>query len=289
MDLGPTKILKKKIVLRMSTIVTSLNSSCLQNMTPECPICYETFQSEGNRRPKLLPCLHTYCYLCLRQLGQKNGQIKCPECRAWHGVPDEGIEAFPANMRILDNLRNLSLERNSIYTLPQSGQIFQIEYCEVHNVPFTQYSSNAAHGQMTCPLCLRQNEANSMHNLCQVMVQNEINSGGMQSGPGIFNARYVSGNSTRELVLNPSGLGSNRRGEHLGINDSTRINILQSRVLHENSTRRCSEMQQNHEGAVGGTNDNSPESCYKRPCWILIFLLFISFDVLPVILFFIFI
>ncbi|XP_029436119.1 E3 ubiquitin-protein ligase TRIM56 [Rhinatrema bivittatum] len=40
-----------------------------------CKICLEQF-----KKPKILPCLHTYCEACLEELNA-NGQLRCPECR----------------------------------------------------------------------------------------------------------------------------------------------------------------------------------------------------------------
>ena len=67
-----------------------------QKMANECLVFYETFGDEGHMCPKLLPCVHAYCYLCLTKLEQ-NGQIKCPECRIHHHVPEERVGAFPTD------------------------------------------------------------------------------------------------------------------------------------------------------------------------------------------------
>ena len=45
----------------------------------ECAVCMEQF-----KEPKVLPCLHTYCKMCLHKLMKKQGAdhvITCPECR----------------------------------------------------------------------------------------------------------------------------------------------------------------------------------------------------------------
>lgn len=45
----------------------------------ECAVCMEQF-----KEPKVLPCLHTYCKMCLQDLLMKQGSdyvINCPECR----------------------------------------------------------------------------------------------------------------------------------------------------------------------------------------------------------------
>ena len=45
----------------------------------ECAVCMEQF-----KEPKVLPCLHTYCKMCLQELLKDQGSdyvINCPECR----------------------------------------------------------------------------------------------------------------------------------------------------------------------------------------------------------------
>jgi tripartite motif-containing protein 71 len=63
-----------------------------------CPVCLERY-----KQPKLLPCQHTFCLTpCLVNLvDAMTRRIRCPECRAVHIVPPQGVEAFPNNITIL--------------------------------------------------------------------------------------------------------------------------------------------------------------------------------------------
>lgn len=65
-----------------------------------CGICLEVY-----KEPKLLPCCHTFCKLCLDKLAavsppaalnpqQRQEKLKCPECRAEHDIPKGGIADF---------------------------------------------------------------------------------------------------------------------------------------------------------------------------------------------------
>ena len=47
-------------------------------MDSECAICLETFLA-----PSVLPCTHTFCYMCLEDLQASCGQrpLNCPLCR----------------------------------------------------------------------------------------------------------------------------------------------------------------------------------------------------------------
>merc|ERR1711962_1117050 len=59
-----------------------------------CCICLDRY-----RTPKLLPCQHSYCLdPCMEGLvDYVKRQVKCPECRAEHRVPYNGIQGFPTN------------------------------------------------------------------------------------------------------------------------------------------------------------------------------------------------
>jgi tripartite motif-containing protein 71 len=63
-----------------------------------CPVCLERY-----KQPKLLPCQHTFCLTpCLVNLVDlTTRRIRCPECRAVHMLPIQGVEAFPNNITIL--------------------------------------------------------------------------------------------------------------------------------------------------------------------------------------------
>jgi tripartite motif-containing protein 71 len=64
----------------------------------KCPVCLDRFN-----QPKILPCQHTFCKTpCLRGLISSSNSrfIKCPECRAQHLVPREGIDGFATNITI---------------------------------------------------------------------------------------------------------------------------------------------------------------------------------------------
>ena len=61
-----------------------------------CHICLETFT-----RPRLLPCLHTFCHACLQQCilaaGPDVDSISCPTCRGRARIPVDGAIGFKAN------------------------------------------------------------------------------------------------------------------------------------------------------------------------------------------------
>ncbi|KAL1430974.1 hypothetical protein MTO96_014393 [Rhipicephalus appendiculatus] len=71
-----------------------------------CAICLDRY-----RNPKLLPCQHSFCAdPCLEGLQDyARRQIKCPECRAEHRIPYNGVQTFPTNVTLM---RFLELHRD---------------------------------------------------------------------------------------------------------------------------------------------------------------------------------
>ena len=64
-----------------------------------CPVCMNRFTN-----PKLLPCLHTFCFHCLQRIQATSGirdTISCPECRRNLTIPGNGdLNALPTNFRL---------------------------------------------------------------------------------------------------------------------------------------------------------------------------------------------
>ncbi|KAJ8313665.1 hypothetical protein KUTeg_008226 [Tegillarca granosa] len=63
----------------------------------QCSICLDRF-----KQPTLLPCQHTFCQEpCLEGLVRGYSlNLKCPECRAEHRLPYNGVAGFPNNLTI---------------------------------------------------------------------------------------------------------------------------------------------------------------------------------------------
>ena len=61
----------------------------------ECPICTETMVD-----PRVLPCVHTFCFKCLDQFWkdkQPGVKVACPLCRTDFAIPVEGAFVLPKN------------------------------------------------------------------------------------------------------------------------------------------------------------------------------------------------
>ena len=74
-----------------------------------CVVCLEDFEEDGDKTPRLLPCTHTLCENCIKQL-IRNQKLECPECRARHDAKNEA-KSFPQNKYTLTQIRRKSLKR----------------------------------------------------------------------------------------------------------------------------------------------------------------------------------
>ncbi|XP_037868326.1 RING finger protein nhl-1 isoform X1 [Bombyx mori] len=90
-----------------------------------CCVCLDRY-----RNPKLLPCQHSFCMEpCMDGLvDYVRRQVKCPECRAEHRIPYQGVQGFPTNVTLQ---RFLELHAQIAGELPDptAGQI--MERCNV--------------------------------------------------------------------------------------------------------------------------------------------------------------
>lgn len=85
-----------------------------------CCVCLDRY-----RNPKLLPCQHSFCMEpCMEGLvDYVRRQVKCPECRAEHRIPYQGVQAFPTNVT-LQRFLELRMEITGEPPDPTSGKLF---------------------------------------------------------------------------------------------------------------------------------------------------------------------
>lgn len=86
-----------------------------------CCVCLDRY-----RNPKLLPCQHSFCMEpCMEGLvDYVRRQVKCPECRAEHRIPYQGVQAFPTNVT-LQRFLELRMEITGEPPDPTSGKKFE--------------------------------------------------------------------------------------------------------------------------------------------------------------------
>src|SRR6218665_895316 len=67
------------------------------NDITECCICLKTFTD-----PRMLPCIHTFCFQCLKEMVDKSDKnpgdaMPCPVCRKELSIPNDGIQSIQKN------------------------------------------------------------------------------------------------------------------------------------------------------------------------------------------------
>ena len=73
-----------------------------------CQVCMNKYDYDVHV-PKLLPCEHTFCLVCLKSLSTsvyKADDIECPLCRAKHSVPPRGFITNRTALDVIDELEN---------------------------------------------------------------------------------------------------------------------------------------------------------------------------------------
>ncbi|KAJ8044027.1 E3 ubiquitin-protein ligase TRIM56 [Holothuria leucospilota] len=78
----------------------------------QCSVCLERY-----REPKLLPCLHRYCTICLKQLIERNQGvtvISCPECRNEVTIPTEGVDGFKTDFYMKNIIEYIQLQESLV-------------------------------------------------------------------------------------------------------------------------------------------------------------------------------
>ncbi|PIO69616.1 zinc finger, C3HC4 type [Teladorsagia circumcincta] len=85
------------------------------------------------RQPKLLPCQHTFCYPCLESCADSlHRTLKCPECRAEHSIPYEGVKAFQSNYTLTGFLEiHLQATPDSAAEIEEYIRRYNLERCKV--------------------------------------------------------------------------------------------------------------------------------------------------------------
>ena len=112
--------------------------------TLTCPVCFEDFEEDGDRVPRLLPCTHSLCHTCVDQW-IRNNQLECPSCRVKHEVKREE-NTFPQNKYILTMVRR----RRRL----EGDELNESRRCPEHGQNEILFCMQAGCHKTICTLCL---------------------------------------------------------------------------------------------------------------------------------------
>jgi len=105
----------------IKTVMSAKTGASIKEIL-QCSICLETFTD-----PKVLPCIHTFCFQCLQTLCNDNayiGILACPLCRYEFCLSAGRIQDLPNNF-VIDQLMQ------AIQETPESADITDKTTCEL--------------------------------------------------------------------------------------------------------------------------------------------------------------
>ena len=117
-----------------------------------CPVCFEAYSETGNHIPRILPCHHTLCQKCMKEL-LHDSLLTCPEDRLSHSAYN-GM--FLQNKYIISYLQK---EKSKSKEAPQEKQK-HVELCRKHNRKQNIYCIEETCQKSICPLCLKSDHRN---------------------------------------------------------------------------------------------------------------------------------
>ena len=112
------------------------------------PVCFELFDTE-QRIPRLLPCSHTLCELCMTEILNGRRSMVCPQCRKKHAA-HSGVKAFPENKYIFK------------YLIPGSKsetKSLSFDSCSEHDRELSLSCKTEGCSKDICQLCLLQSHS----------------------------------------------------------------------------------------------------------------------------------
>lgn len=134
-----------------------------------CPICSEVFKS-----PKTLPCLHTFCELCIHQIivsanhkkENKTRSFSCPICRTVVKPRTDNIDQEHINQWAATLPDNISL--NTMITFTKSNSKPECHACKRHE--------QTTEAKFWCKQCVEAfcEKCNSMHSWMKILATHQV-------------------------------------------------------------------------------------------------------------------
>lgn len=116
-----------------------------------CGTCLYTYDA-GEHTPKLLPCSHTICRICLERIAvaaglrDQTGSFRCPICRESVTVPRGGVIAFPPSFLVNQLLDLMARQRREVIPKCSSHVTQELLFCETCDCVFCSVCTGGSHG-----------------------------------------------------------------------------------------------------------------------------------------------
>ena len=114
-----------------------------------CVICWENYDEKVIHIPRLLPCSHTVCESCVKDLITSDTLV-CPECRKKHRAENKE-KSFPQNKYLLAHIWNKKIDAEES---SQSTQKVPQERCEKHGMELVLFCFENTCQRSICISCL---------------------------------------------------------------------------------------------------------------------------------------
>ena len=112
-----------------------------------CSVCFELYAENGDHVPRILPCFHTLCEKCIKQLF-RGRTLTCPECRNTHCA--DNVKKFHQNKYVLTHIRRKRKEQEE-----KEASLKGVMTCKKHNgKEACFYCKDPSCQKAICPVCL---------------------------------------------------------------------------------------------------------------------------------------
>ena len=121
-----------------------------------CQVCFEHFQEDGDHIPRILPCHHTACEKCVKEMIRGN-KIICPECREEHEAKKQE-KSFQHNKYIVVQMsRKKKIEKE---------EVPKVEICAEHGKEIIFFCEEESCKIYICRTCLT--KEHRKHNFIEI-------------------------------------------------------------------------------------------------------------------------
>ena len=127
-----------------------------------CQVCFEDFEKDGKRVPRILPCSHTLCESCIKRIIQDD-KLECPYCRKTHEA-DNREKTFPQNRYLL-----IQIKRGRTRDPMDKGISDDLERCEEHGKELNLFCREPGCQKHICVSCFDQHRNHDIENISQDM------------------------------------------------------------------------------------------------------------------------